>query len=152
MVGLQNTFMSQQQQKTQEILANWSRDKPHYEKVRAVMSDLLQPNETTGRSVIPLKDGAVDLDSAYLAAVKLVPEVWEAEQASAKAAEEAKVKAAAEAKKKADAEAAEKAKRASASLTPGAPGTGSSAGGAKPKKGKSVKESLMDSIEELRAS
>lgn len=142
--GLRNSVMSQQERDTQNVLSMWSKDKPHFEAVRSEMARLIQSG------AVPLKDGKVDLDGAYEKAIRLNDEIWTATQAQKAAAEEAKRVAAGEAKKKAEAEAAEKAKRAAVSLTPAAPGAPGAAG-AKVKKGKSVRESLMEAIDEARA-
>jgi len=143
--GIQNNYQAQREAETKGVLANWSKDKPYFEKVRGTMAQLIQSG------IVPLKDGAVDLDTAYDKAVWADPELRAAIQQEAQAKAAADLKAAAEAKRKADAEAAEKAKRASASLLgPGAPGSGGPAG-AKPKKGKTARESILEAIEEHRA-
>jgi len=74
-----------EQQGAKDYLNNWAKDKPHYEKVKTVMYGLLNSG------AIPLKDGALDLDSAYNQAVYANPEVRELvmqEEANQKAAKE----------------------------------------------------------------
>ena len=56
---LENQMMEAQQARTNEILENWARGKKYYSRVRATMSDLLMPHPTTGRAIVPLKNGAV---------------------------------------------------------------------------------------------
>ena len=141
---LTSSFAQQSQAKTEEILANWAKDKPYFEDVRKMMAHLI-----TSQAVPPLPNGNADLDKAYDMAMFALPDVRTkilADQQTA--AEEArKVKAAAE--KAAQQEQANKARRASGgSLTPSAPGNVIAQQG-KPKKGKSVRESIMDARAEL---
>ena len=136
--ALEQQHMEQQQARTNEILENWARDKPHYSKVRLMMSRLLMPNPATGESIIPLKNGAVDLDSAYAESLKLVPEVWAAVQAEERAAE----------RKRNNDEAARK-RYTSSSLTPRAPGGNNNIGGAKKRGSQSVRDSISAAVDEL---
>ena len=136
---LEQQLMEHQQQKTNDILESWSRDKPHYSKVRLMMSRLLMPNPATGESIIPLKNGSVDLDSAYAESLKLVPEVWAAVQAEQRAAE-----------RKAESERAQRARYSSSSLRPASPGSNSNTSGAKKRGGPtSVRQSLEAAMDEL---
>ena len=119
---------------------NWAKDKPHFEKVRVLMSQLI------ASGAVPLKEGRVDLDGAYDAAIYANPEVRgtvQAEQAKAAAAATA---AAAAKEKAAQQAAADKARKTSVSLSPSAPGQ--PVVGKNKKSGKSVRESLMQAIEE----
>jgi hypothetical protein len=141
---MQQSFAAQQEAKTQEILGNWAKDKPHFEKVRGVMAQLIQSG------AVPLKEGRVDLDGAYEKAVRLNDEIWQQTQADAQAKAAADLKAKADAKKKADEAAAAGAKKAAVSLTPTAPGSAPAQQG-KAKKKQSVRESLMSAIDEVRA-
>jgi hypothetical protein len=140
---LNNSFQQQSQAKTEEILANWSKDKPHFEEVRKMMAHLIQ-----SQAVPPLPNGAADLDKAYDMALWAQPEVRAqvlVDQQKA-AADAAKAKQAAE--QKAQQDQAAKARRAQGgSLSASAPG--SPALPAKGKKGKTVAESIRDSIAEL---
>ena len=141
--GLEQTFQQQSEEKTHQILANWSKDKPHFEAVRGLMAQFI------ASGAVPLNNGNVDLDRAYDMAVFANPEVrqqmLEAQQKSAQAEAVAKAKA----EKAAQQAQAEKSRRAAGSLSPSAPGSGAAAT-AKPKgKGMSVRESLMAAREEL---
>jgi len=124
---------NQQQAQINEILAKWSAEKPYYERVRSTMSRLI------GTGVVPLKDGAVDLDGAYAVACRMDEtinkEMYEAERA---------------AERKAQTDVAQRARRAAASLSPTSPGS-TAGSAAKPKtRGKSVRESLQDALAEAR--
>jgi hypothetical protein len=136
---IQQQFESQRQAQTEEILANWAKGKKHYEKVRGMMSRLLMPHPTTGESIVPLKNGAVDLDSAYAESLKLVPEVWAEVQAAERAAE-----------RKAESERAQRARYSSSSLRPASPGSGSSTAPKKRGGMKTVRDSINDALLEIR--
>jgi hypothetical protein len=132
--------------KTKTIIDNWAKDKPHFDDVRVLMSRLIESG------IVPLRDGQVDLDAAYEHAVYSSPEI----RAQLQATERQKAAAAAEAKAKAERTAqqaaADRARGASRSLAPSAPGAGGAVvAGSRPKKGMSVKESLMAAIQESRA-
>lgn len=139
--AVENTFQQQSEAKTQEVLMGWAKDKPHFEKVRVLMSQLI------ASGAVPLKDGRVDLDGAYDAAIYANPEVRGTMQAEQQKAAQTLQVAAAAKEKAAQQAAADKARKSNVSLAPSAPGTGSPAG--KPKKGRSVRESLKDAMEEL---
>jgi hypothetical protein len=124
---------SQQQQQVNDVLAKWPADKPHYERVRRMMGQLIQ----TG--VVPLKDGSVDLDGAYEVAVRMDPELHNQIISERVAGD-----------RRALSERAQKAKRAGVSMAPSSPGAGASAAAAKRPKGRSVRESLYDAIDEHR--
>lgn len=137
---VQNTFQQQSEAKTQEVLMNWAKDKPHFEKVRVLMSQLI------ASGAVPLKDGRVDLDGAYEQAIWANPEVRGAVQADVQKAAQAAQVAAAAKEKAAQQAAADKARKSNVSLAPSAPGAPPVG---KPKKGRSVRESLRDAMEEL---
>lgn len=105
----------QQQNAASAYMSSWAADKPHYEAVQQTMYKLLK-SET-----IPIKNGQLDLDGAYDAAIKLHPEI------SAQIQQEAIEKAQAEAAEKAKKDATEKAdklakaRKAGSSIKPGAP-------------------------------
>ena len=129
--GLQQNFQAQQMERTNQILNQWSKDKPHFEAVRAKMAHLI------GTGVIPLTPaGAVNLNSAYDASCKLIPEVWNAIQQEQRAAERA-----------ASSGQANRARRAGVSLSGGAPGA-APAGNKTKQRGKTVRESLREALEE----
>ena len=76
---------------TTEMLTLWAADKPHFERVRRFMGQVLSPDPTTGQSaIVPLTaEGKVDLDTAYELGVNaiVVPEERQRQQAfAAKAA------------------------------------------------------------------
>lgn len=66
---IQQNIDVQNKARTQENLTLWSKDKPHFEDVRVDMANFLQSG------IIPLKDGQVDLDTAYERAIHFNPEV-----------------------------------------------------------------------------
>src|SRR6202035_2431851 len=67
--SVEQNLNSQNMARIQENLYIWARDKPHFNDVRMDMAKLIE----TG--VIPLKDGQVDLDTAYERAIYFNPEV-----------------------------------------------------------------------------
>lgn len=140
-------FVQNQTQQTQQstilYMQQWAKDKPYFEKVRQVMGSLLQSG------TIPLKNGNLDLDTAYDKAIRLDDEIWK--EIQAKEAKDAEDKRRAEAKKKADA--IQKAKAASVSIKSGAPsgGNGKSLNGSRSNNGKSqsIRESIMSAVKEV---
>ena len=146
--GLAQSFAEQQQAKTHEMLEQWASDKPYFDQVRVMMGHLLTPDPNTGQAAIPLKNGRVDLDAAYDAAVYAHPEIrmqiMQDQQTQAEAARQAKIAADA----KAQQEKVLKAKRASGSVTSSAPGAEVSRRST-PSKGLSVRDSLKAAISEL---
>jgi hypothetical protein len=137
---VQNTFQQQSEAKTQEVLMNWAKDKPHFEKVRVRMSQLI------ASGAVPLKDGRVDLDGAYEQAVWSMPEVRTELQAAEKKAQADAAIAAAAKEKAAQQAAADKARKTDVSLRPSAPGQTPVPAR---KKGRTVRESIMDARDEL---
>lgn len=147
--SIKSNLASQQERALHSYVSNWAKDKPHYETVRELMGQLISGG------AIPPKNGLVDLDGAYEAAVKLHPDV------AAQVAQEASEKAAKEAADKAKKDAQEritklnKARAAGSGLKPAAPSLASSSGG-QPKnlngKGNkvSVRDSLRQAIDDLR--
>jgi hypothetical protein len=142
--GMQQNFQQQQEAKTNEILANWSKDKPHFEKVRGTMAQLLSSG------AVPLIEGRVDLDAAYAKAVRINDDVFAEVQAAERTKADAEAKAKIDAKAKADEAAAKAAKVAAASVGPGAPGSAAATASKNTKK-RSVRESLLAAIDEARA-
>jgi len=140
---LENTFAEQSFAKTNDVLRNWSKDKPHFEDVRMAMAHFI------GSGLVPpLENGSADLDKAYDMALYAMPDVRSkvlAEQ-SAKATADRKAKA--EAEKKAQQAAADKARKTGLSITGGAPGAAVASQGKKPKS-KSVRESIEEARREL---
>lgn len=140
--SLQNNFATQSQNRTNEMLGQWSKDKPHFEAVREKMARLI------GAGVGLKEDGSVDLDTVYDEAVYANREtrelVLQEQQAKADAARKAKV----EKEKQAQQAQADKARRTAVGLGSGAPGAAAQAGG-KPKPRQSVRESILAAKEEL---
>ena len=140
--GVQSQVARQAEEKTNEVLMMWAKDKPHFDAVRQTMASLIQSG------TVPLKDGQVDLDGAYDMAVYGMPDVRAkvlAEQA------EAQKKAAAEkvaAEKKAQQEQANKARKTAVGVAGGAPGV-PGLPGAKPARKKTVRESIEEARQEL---
>jgi len=122
--------------RAQSQLADFSKDKPHFETVRVRMGKLMEMGE------------AKDLETAYQMAVWADPTIREELKQQEITANAEKQKAEAEAKRKAAAEAAAKASRAAVSprtMTPGAqPGNGV-------KKGASVRDSIAAAMAESSA-
>lgn len=145
--ALESTFQQQSQAKTEEILAHWAKDKPHYEEVRSLMAHLIGSG-----AVPPTDNGQADLDKAYDMALYAMPEVRAQVLAAQQQAADKARKDKEAAERTAQQAQADKARKANVSVTSAAPG-GSVASPGKPKvKGRSVKESLMDSINELSES
>ena len=123
---------AQQERAVNDILANWSKGKTFYEKVRGVMAAGISSG------AVPLKGGAVDLDGAYQFACAADPEIREQLYAERSAAE-----------RKRQSEQADRARRSSGSLSPFAPGAGSTIGSAKKRPGsRSVRDSIHEAIDE----
>jgi len=123
---------------TEDVLARWAADKPFFEQCRRTMGLLLQP-DANGNSVVPLKAGAVDLDRAYEVSCMMIPEVAAQIQQQKQTAAN-----------KLSRDQAERARRGAASLSPGAPGRNTGSSSNKPTKGKSVRETLLESIDQAR--
>ncbi len=143
---LHRNYQAANAAKTNEVLMSWSKDKPHFERVRQTMAQLISSG------AVPLVEGRVDLDGAYAKAVWM-DDTTRAEMLAKQEADKAEAaKAAAAAAAKAQADKVGAARRANVSLTPGAPGTdpGAAARGQR-KKGMSVRESIQQAREELQA-
>ena len=103
---LAQTFEQQQAAHANQILAEFSKDKPHFERVRAAMAHLL----TSG--IVPLTpEGNVDLSRAYETAIWQDPEIRNELLAEQRAAERTKQK-----------EQAQRARYAGSSLGSSSPG------------------------------
>lgn len=145
--GVMGSFQEQSMAKTHEILNTWAKDKPYFNEVRAFMGHLLTPDPNTGVAAVPLKDGRVDLDTAYDMATYAHPEVRAKvladQQAKAAAEKQAKIKAENDLQQKQ----ANKARQASGSVVSSTPGA--EVARKQIVKGKSVRESLKDAMSEL---
>ena len=147
--GIMGTFQEQSMAKTHETLEMWAKDKPYFAEVRTFMGHLLTPDPQTGIAPVPLKDGRVDLDTAYEMAVYANPQV-RAKILAEEAAKVEKARAEKVAKEaKAQQEQADRARRASGSLKTSTPGAEPPR--KQPTRGKSVRDSLRDAIEEHNA-
>lgn len=143
--ALESTWAQASQAKVQESLDMWSKDKPHFDKVRVMMGHLLESNQ-----VPPLPNGSADLDKAYDMALWALPDVRQQVMADMEAKRTAEAKAKQDAERKALKEQAEKARRAGGSLAPSAPGAPVTPGGIRKGARKSVGESLREAIAEVR--
>jgi membrane protein involved in colicin uptake len=100
-------------------------------------------------TVPPMENGDADLDRAYDMALWAMPEIRQKVLADQQKKAEDDRKAKAEAEKRAQQEAADKARKANAgSLAQSAPGSPLQNQN-KPKKGKTVRESIMEARDEL---
>ena len=122
---------AQQERAVNDILAQWSKGKTFYEKVRGVMASGI------ASGAVPLKNGAVDLDGAYQFACAADPEIREQLYAERSAAE-----------RKAQREQAERARRAGSSLGGAAPGGNNTIGPKKRTGSRSVRDSIHEAIDE----
>jgi hypothetical protein len=143
---MQQDVQAQNEAKARDNLSIWSKDKEFFEDVRQDMAQMLQ----TG--MVPLKNGQVDLDTAYERAIYFNPDVRAKVLAKQQQANQAAQQEAADAATTAKANQAQRARKASVSLPVGnAPGTDNRAAGKAQKKGaSSVRDSLRAAIAELR--
>jgi hypothetical protein len=121
-----------QQAQTQHILDNWAKDKDPavFERVRRRMAELIMAG------IAGLEpDGSISLDKAWDAACALDKDASEQMISQRIAADRQKA-----------AEAAQRAKRAGSSFGPSSPGRNSGSSSNKSTKGKSVRETLLESI------
>lgn len=123
---------------------NWSKDKPHAETVRGLMANLINSDLAliqAGQSQVSntIKDGSIDMDAAYQAAIYAHPEV----RATILQEEQTK-------RDKAAAAAAEKARKAGAGVRPGAPAGTPKAPDANAPRVESVADSIKRALAEVR--
>ncbi len=131
--SVKQELQSLRSERVEDQLRSFAKDKPHFEKVRVIMGQLM----TAG--IVP----PGDLDTAYQKATQLHPEVsaaMEAEKAAKAAAELAKT----------NAEKAARARSAAVSPSPQRSPNGAAAGPTSKPKSSSVRDSLLGSISELR--
>jgi hypothetical protein len=145
--NIQQEMNAQNEAKTRENLSIWSNGKEYYEDVRQDMAQLIQSG------MVPLKNGQVDLDTAYERAIYYNPDVRAkvlAKQQQANQQVQQTADAATTAQKQGQ---VAKARKAAVSLpassTPGA-GNGQIASSRKPGQRLSVKDSLKEAIAQLR--
>lgn len=145
---MEEQVQQQNAARTAENLSIWSKDKPHFEAVRADMAELL------GKGVIPLKpDGQVDLDKAYETAIYFNPTVRALVLAEQQQANQQVQQETVQAATTANQAQVEKARKASVSIPSRQPPGAANAGSIvkkKPGEKLSVRESLKRSIAELR--
>jgi hypothetical protein len=145
--SVEQNINTQNEARTRENLNLWSTGKKHFEAVRQDMAKMIE----TG--VVPLKDGQVDLDTAYERAIYFNPEVRAlvlAEQQQANLEAQQQTEKAATTVAQQQVTRARKAAGGSlpASSTPGAPnGAGKNA---KPGQKMSVRDSLRAAIAQVR--
>ena len=171
----QHLAQQAQQQQTREVqkaeaeIKAWSQDKPHFDRVRATMKELVGIDDQLVRTGQPPRfgtvkpDGSVDLTLAYKRAIALDDELagQVAAEEQQKREAEIRAKAEAEAKAKAQAEAAKQAKeleeaaakkKAGSSLRPRAASGPIGKGAGSTSSGKSVRATLQRSIKEAMGS
>lgn len=144
--GIQENLNTQNEARTQENLTIWSKDKPHFAEVRVDMANLIQSG------IVPLKNGQVDLDTAYERAIHMNPEVRAKVYAEQQQADLQVQQQSQEAVTTANKTKVAQARKASASLPVSAPGANNGAPVQKRKPGEklSVRESLKAAVAELR--
>lgn len=131
LVTVKQQMSNQQTQAAQAYVNTWAnvtdsagnKIRPHFEKVKALMGQLSTPRvneygQVIAPPVVPFKNGEVDLEAAYDAAVKLHPEVSSAiqQEMAQKVESDAKTKSEKDAKDRAERLA--RAKRAGSGLKP----------------------------------
>lgn len=147
--NVEQNINTQNQARTEENLNLWSKDKTYFDEVRIDMAKLIE----TG--VVPLKNGQVDLDTAYERAIYFNPEVRakvlaEQQQANVQVQQQSR-----QAATTAQQTQVNKSRKAGVSLpastTPGST-NGSLGGAAKKKPGEklSVRDSLKAAVAQLR--
>jgi len=123
---------------------NWSKDKPHAETVRGLMANLINSDLALINAGQPqvsntIKDGAIDMDAAYQAAIYAHPQVRETllRDDQAKRDKDART-------------AAEKARKAGASVRSGAPAGTVPSGQSNAPRIETPRESISRALAELR--
>ena len=151
-VALKTENQRREVAKVQGDIASFSKDKPHFERVRVVMGHLINDG------LVPGDSPASIFDEAYKMACRANPEVFDDIQreeqtkrdADAKAASEAAAKKAAEdaeAKRKRDAEAVAKARKAGVGPRGGSPGMAIAA----TSRGESARDTIKNAIRDASA-
>jgi hypothetical protein len=151
MNNLYSTVQQSQMAKTNEMLGMWSQGKPFYEEVRTTMAKFLSPGPNGEAPVVPpLPNGNADLDKAYDMAVWGDSTVRAKLQEATQKADADKKVAAEAAERKAQKDKLEAARKASGSIPIGAPGMPAGSKEKPQKRGKTVRESLDESIAQVR--
>lgn len=140
--SLEGQFSSTAQQAATTYVNSWSKDKPHFEKVRGAMRGLIEAN------LVKLVDGKPDLDDAYDQACRRDPELYQQMLTDELSKKEQELLEAQKARDNKTAEHVQKAKRASVSLKPNAP-MGTVPASAKSKNNVSVRDSIAAALKEV---
>lgn len=145
MKGFESSAAAQAEQAAKQTWVNWSKDKPHAETVRALMANLISSDVSLMQGGQPqvsntIKNGSIDMDAAYQAAIYAHPEVRQLvlQEEQKKRDDTARAAAAA-------------ARKAGGSLRPGAP-AGSMPNGKDPSatRVETPRESIQRALSELR--
>lgn len=131
------------QNAAKQTWVNWSKDKPHAERVRQLMANLINSDLALIQAGQPqvsntIKDGSIDMDAAYQAAIYAHPEVRQLLLQEERAEQGRKAKAA-----------AEQARKAGAGLRNGAPAAPPGPAPTAPKV-ESVRDSISRALAEVR--
>lgn len=132
------------QNAAKQTWVNWSKDKPHAEAVRGLMANLINSDLAliqAGQAQVSntIKNGSIDMDAAYEAAIYAHPQVRQTILQEEQAKREKDAKAA-----------ADRARKAGAGMRPGAPsGTPPSPDNNKPRV-ETVAESIKRALAEVR--
>ena len=142
--GFEDNVNAQAQLAAQQTWANWSKDKPHAEKVRALMANLINSDLALMQAGQPqisntIKNGSIDMDRAYESAVYAHPEVRIAVMQDEQLKRDAAAKAAAVA-----------ARKAGTSLRSGAPAGAMNGNSSNAPKVETARESIMRAFAEVR--
>ena len=145
LTSIEKRYENEQQSAAERSINQWAADKEHFSEVRELMYGLIQ----SGR--FPPKNGMIDLDGAYNAAIYAHPEVRQ--QILEKERMEATSLSESDAANRANAArlAAIKARKAGVGIRPTAPSTNILSNSNKSSKSASVRDSIMEAIEESRA-
>jgi hypothetical protein len=143
--GFEEQNASAMQIAAKQTWDNWSKDKPHAERVRGLMAQLINGDLALIQAGQPqvsntIRNGSIDMDSAYNAAIYANPEVRSAILQEEQGKRDAEAKAA-----------AARARKAGASLRSGAPaGPVSGSANSSAPRAESVKESIVRALAEVR--
>ena len=142
--ALQGQIANQQQAESDQFLANWATDKPHYQEVRRTMLALFQSGQ------IKLT-GTKDLDEAYNRACHADPTIRAELKSAEDAANEQTAKEVATKKEADRIVRLNKARSASTSIKSGSPASPGATKNAAKTKNVSVSESIRMAMQEIRA-
>ena len=130
----------------QQTWNNWSKDKPHVEKVRGLMANLInsdlaliQAGQPQVSNTIDVQSKTINMDAAYQAATRAHPEVYAAMMQEEQLRRDKGARAA-----------AERARRVGTSMRSGAPAGAVNGGGSNAPKVETARESIMRALAEVR--